>query len=83
VLSKGRNDSLIAESWIQEKPCHVTIDTEASLTIARPDIVAGQPKRQPSRPYVLQMASRETFPVLKEVLEKLTQGRSALNISPK
>jgi hypothetical protein len=48
------------------------IDTGASVTIARPDIVAGQPERKPSRIYVLQMASVETILVLKEALLELT-----------
>jgi len=50
----------------------VTIDTGASVTIARPDIVAGIPERKPSRAYVLQTASGETIPVLKEALVELT-----------
>jgi hypothetical protein len=58
----------------------VTIDTGASVTIARPDIVAGQPKKKPSRAYVLQTASGETIPVLKEALVELTLGQRALRI---
>jgi hypothetical protein len=61
VLTKGTEDSLIAEGWIQEKPCQVTIDTMASVTVARPDIVAGQPERKLSQPCVLQMASQRPF----------------------
>jgi hypothetical protein len=45
VLAKWTEDSLIADGWIQERPCRVTIDTGASVTIARPDIVAGLPER--------------------------------------
>jgi hypothetical protein len=58
----------------------VTIYTGTSVTIARPDIVAGQPERKPSRPYVLQTASGETIPLLKEALVELTLGRRALRI---
>lgn len=72
VLAKGTEESQIAEGRIHEKPCRVTIDTGASVTIAIPDIVAGQPKRKPSRAYVLQMASGETIPFVKVALVELT-----------
>jgi len=52
----------------------VTIDTGASVPIARPDIIAGQPERKPSRNYVLQTASGETIPVLKVAILELTLG---------
>jgi predicted aspartyl protease len=58
----------------------VTIDTGASVTIARPNIVAGQPEKKPSRAYVVQTASGETIPVLKEALVELTLGQRALRI---
>jgi hypothetical protein len=58
----------------------VIIDTGASVTIARPDIFAGQPERKPSRAYVLQTASEESIPVLKEVLVELTLEQRALRI---
>ena len=41
-------------------------------------MVTGQPERKPSRAYVLQTASGETIPVLKEALVELTLGRQAL-----
>jgi hypothetical protein len=44
VLAKWAKGSLTADGWIQEKPCRVTIDTGASVTVARPDIVAGLPE---------------------------------------
>jgi hypothetical protein len=56
----------------------VTIDTGASATVARPDIVAGLPERELSRPYVLQMASGETIPVVKEACVELTIGQRTL-----
>jgi predicted aspartyl protease len=56
----------------------VTIDTGASATVARPDIVAGLPERELSRPYVLQTASGETKPVAKEARVELTMGRRTL-----
>jgi hypothetical protein len=51
-----------------------------SVTIARPDIAAGQPERKPSRSYVLQIASEETIPVVYGALVELTLGRRALRI---
>jgi hypothetical protein len=56
----------------------VTIDTGASATVARPDIVAGLPAREPSRPYVLQTVSGETIPVVKEARVELTIGRRTM-----
>jgi predicted aspartyl protease len=70
-VAKG---SLTANGWIQVKPCRVTIDTGASVTVARPDIVAGLPERELSRPYVLQTASGETIPVVQEARVELTIG---------
>jgi hypothetical protein len=58
----------------------VTINTGTSATIARPDTVAGQPERKPSRAYDLQTASGETNPVLKEALVELTLGQWTLRI---
>ena len=80
VLGRGDTDSLVAEGRIQGKPCRVTIDTGASVTIARPDIVAGQPERRPSRAYVLQTASGETIPVIKQSQVELTLGRRPIRI---
>jgi hypothetical protein len=42
-------DRLVADCWIQEKSCRVTIDTGACVTVARPHIVIGLPERKPSR----------------------------------
>jgi hypothetical protein len=54
------------------------MDTSASVTIARPDIVAGQPDGKPSRAYILQTASGDTITVLKEALIELSLGQRAL-----
>jgi predicted aspartyl protease len=78
VLAEWAKGSLTADVWIQEKPCRVTIDTGASSTVARPDIVAGLPERELSRPYVLQTASGETILVVKEARVELTIGRRTL-----
>jgi predicted aspartyl protease len=69
---------IVADSWIQKRPCRVTIDTGPSATVARPDIVAGLPERELSRPYMLQTASGETIPVVKEARVELTIGRHTL-----
>ena len=58
----------------------MTIDSGAPVTIAQPDIVAGQPDRKPSRAYFLQTASGEAISVMKEALAELTIGRPALRI---
>jgi hypothetical protein len=65
VLAKWAKGSLTAVGWIQEKPCRVTIDNGASVTVARPDIVAGLPESELSWPYVLQTTSGKTIPVVK------------------
>lgn len=57
----------------------MTIDSGASGTVARPDIVAGEPERKPSRAYVLQTASGEIIPVT-EALAELTLRRRALKM---
>jgi predicted aspartyl protease len=80
VLAKWTEDSLIADGWIHERPCRVIIDTGASVTIARPDIVAGLPERKSNLPYVLQTASGETIPVIREARVELTLGRRPVRI---
>jgi hypothetical protein len=45
VLAELAKGSLMADGWVQEKPSRVTIDTGASATVARPDIIAGLPER--------------------------------------
>jgi hypothetical protein len=49
VLAMRKKDGLIAKGWIGHKPCHVTIDIRASMTIAKPHIFAGLPKKKTSR----------------------------------
>jgi predicted aspartyl protease len=78
VLAEWAKGSLIADGWIQERPCRVTVDTGASATVARPDIVAGLPERELSRPYVLKTASGETMPVMKKAHVELTMGQRTL-----
>jgi hypothetical protein len=73
LLSERREDSLIAEGWMKKTPCHVTINT----TITMPSIT-GCTYRRPNQPNVLQTASRESIPDLKETLVELTVGCSPL-----
>jgi hypothetical protein len=58
----------------------VTIESGALVTIVRPDIVAEESERMPSRSYALKIASGETILVVKETLVELTLGRRALRI---
>jgi hypothetical protein len=80
VLAKWAEDSLIADGWLQERPCRVTIDTGASVTIARPDIVVGLPEGKPNLSFVLRTASGETIPVMREAHVEVTLGRGPLRI---
>jgi hypothetical protein len=48
------------------------------VTVANADITAGLPKRELTLPYILQMASGKTLPILKKVLAELNLGRHLL-----
>jgi hypothetical protein len=63
-----------------DKPCSVTIDTRAAVTVVRPDIAAGLPEREPSTKCALQTTSGETLPILKEAFVTLTLWRRPLGI---
>jgi hypothetical protein len=69
------DDSLNVEEQTGDKSCLATIDTRASVTIVRQDITAGLPEREQTWPYVLQMESGKTFPVLKEAIVEQTMGQ--------
>jgi hypothetical protein len=58
----------------------VTVDTGAYVTVARPDIAARWPERQPDQRFTLQTVSGEALPILKEVFLTLTLGRRPLKI---
>jgi hypothetical protein len=58
----------------------VTVDTGAYVRVARPDIVAGWPERQPNPGFTLQTVCGESLPTLKEVLLNLTTGRRPLRM---
>jgi hypothetical protein len=50
------------------------------MTIARPDVAAGQRERKPNMSYVLQMASGKTIQLMKEAFVLLTLGWQAFRI---
>jgi hypothetical protein len=52
----------------------VTVDTEAYVTVARPNIATGEPERQPNQRYMLQTVSGEALPIFKEVFLTLAPG---------
>jgi hypothetical protein len=80
VVDSDVDNDLYVDGWIKGKPSRVIIDTGATVSIARPDIVAGLPVRETRRSYFLKMASGQTIPIDKEALVDLTLGRCALNI---
>jgi hypothetical protein len=67
MLAKGDDSSLNSKGWVGDKPCFVTIDTREAMTLARPEIATSLPERRLSQPHILQMASGETLPILKEL----------------
>jgi hypothetical protein len=46
------DNSLLPQGWTGDKPCLITTDTGASMTIARPDVAKEWPKRTPSSCYM-------------------------------
>jgi hypothetical protein len=46
VITENADPSLVTQGWVGDKPCLVTVDTGAYVTVARPDIAAGWPERQ-------------------------------------
>jgi hypothetical protein len=70
--SKENYDNLIATVWIGDERCHMVIDTKASATNVRLDIIAGLRERKLNQPYILRMASGENPHVLREALVKVS-----------
>jgi hypothetical protein len=71
---------LVTQGSVGDKPCLVTVDTGAYVIVARPDMAAGWPERQPNPNLALQMVSGEALPIMKEVFLTLTLGRRPLKI---
>jgi hypothetical protein len=80
VITEKADPSLVTQGWVGDKPCLVTVDARAYVTVARPDITARWPEKQPSQCFMLQMLSREALPILKEVFLTLTLGPHPLKI---
>jgi hypothetical protein len=74
VVTERTGNRLVAQGWVTDKPCSVTIDTRAVVTVVKPDIAAGLPETEPSTKCALQAASGETLPILKEAFVTLTLG---------
>jgi hypothetical protein len=74
LITKRTENCLVAQGWIGNKACLVTIDTGACVTVARPDNVAGCLERKPSQCYRLTTVSGESPPILKKALVELTLG---------
>jgi hypothetical protein len=55
---------MVTGDWVGEKPCLMTVDTLAYVTVARPDIAAGWPERHPNQRFTLHTVSGETLSVL-------------------
>jgi predicted aspartyl protease len=79
VITENTDRSLVTQGWIGDKPCLVTVDTGAYVTLARPDIAARWPERQPNQRFTLQTVSGEALPFVKEVLT-VNLGRRSLKI---
>jgi hypothetical protein len=54
VITENTDLSLVTQGWVGDKPCLVTVDNRAYITVARPDTAAGWPKRQPNQRFTLQ-----------------------------
>jgi hypothetical protein len=80
VITERADTSLVIQDWVGDKPCFVTMDTGAHVTVLRSAIATGLPERQPIQRYTLQTASGEALPIFKEVLLTLTLGWSPLKI---
>jgi hypothetical protein len=80
LTTKRTENNLLTQDWIGNKSCLVTIDTEACVTVPRPDIVAVCPEREPSQHYRLTTASGKSLHILKEALVEMTRGRKSMSI---
>jgi hypothetical protein len=66
VITEKADPSLVTQGWVSDKPWLMTVDTGAFITVARPDVTAGWPKRKPNHRYTLQTVSGEALPIFKE-----------------
>jgi hypothetical protein len=80
IIAEKDNNALFAHSWIDAKSCLVTIDTGASVTVARPDIAIGLTERDRPTQFALQTTLGENIHILKEALVALILERRSLKI---
>jgi hypothetical protein len=66
------SDGMTAVGWMSGILCSVTVD--------RSHIITGQLERKPIQPLILQVASGEIIPVLKEALVELTGVERVTNV---
>jgi hypothetical protein len=74
------HDSLNAKVLIGDETYHVIIDTGVSLVIARPETTARLPDRDLTRPYILQLASGQTFPHLEGSVSRVDMGMAPTDV---
>jgi hypothetical protein len=72
--------NLKVDGRVGNKPCLITVDTGASITIIRSDIAVGLPERRLPTMVYLQCMSGRTIPVFKEALAELTLGKRKLKL---
>jgi hypothetical protein len=80
IITERTRNRLVAQGWVADKPCSVTIYSGAAVTVVRPDIAAGLPEREPPAKCALQTESGETLPILEEAFVTPTLGRPPLEI---
>jgi hypothetical protein len=79
-MCKGTYSNLKVIGWIGDKPCIVAVDTGASVTSARPDIVARLPESKAIRNSYLWTITGQACPILNEALVKLLLAKRLLII---
>jgi hypothetical protein len=72
VITERAKTSLVTRGWVGDKLCLIPIDTGACVTAAR------WIERQPNQYHMLETASEEALPILKEVFMTLTLGQRPL-----
>jgi serine/threonine protein kinase len=64
-ITTQADTGLVTQGWVGDKPCLVTVDTGAYVTVARPDIAARWPEKQLNPGLALQTVSGEALPIMK------------------
>jgi hypothetical protein len=63
-ITTEADTGLVTQGWVGDKPCMVRVYTGEYVHVARPDIAAGCPERQPKTGLALQTVSGEALPIL-------------------